>query len=290
MHSIQPDKVSLSHPTLFLTIGIVLVAMFADVSATYLFSQPSNPFSLVFEMTLCSALGALVAQPCLLSVWATLLAQRSVTRVAFSFFTLCAVTTVYLAALASTDKTGMPIEVILIVFGVSFGLYLLASIPIGLFRWKSGHALSRLAAVEESDQSIQFGIRHIFILMTVVAVLLPVAKTLFGKVTSEPDAPWLAILSFLALYSLLVLGAFLSSIACVFSPRRVPYYIALVVYTSIMPIPVAYAMAYFSTIFNAMEISYVINGICFVTCFSLTMIAVLSMYRLIGYRLRPVGS
>jgi hypothetical protein len=49
-------------------------------------------------------------------------------------------------------------------------------------------------------------------------------------------------------------------------------------------------MAYFSTIFNAMEISYVINGICFVTCFSLTMIAVLSMYRLIGYRLRPVGS
>jgi hypothetical protein len=163
----------------------------------------------------------------------------------------------------------------------------LAAMPVCLFRLKSKHVLAVGEAKNEVDQSIQFGIRHIFFLMTGTAILIPIAKMVFEKSGSEPGGGWLVILVFIAFYLLLTWGAFLFAIACVFAARRAPHLIALLVYVVVMPALVIFTLSYFFLTFS-FDVGVCVFGTCFVACFAITIIAVLSMYRSIGYRLRPV--
>lgn len=287
MSTIQPVATQPRAATIVLTIFLVIAAIFGNSFGTFLFVD-SGLNSDLSNAILSFLIGALVAQPCLLALWATLSSQKLTHRVMFSCGVLALVTTLYLVVLTLFDNR---IEVIvpLILTGISFGTYFLAMIPNMVFRWKSRHAFSSQAIATETNDAVQFGIRHILILMTAVAVLVPIAQRVFQSVRLQGSEPWLEISVFIALYAALIWGAFLLTIACVFANRPIFYFVSTTFYLAFAPVGVAVLMSVYFVSFQPLDTENCIYGICFATGFSLTMIAVLRMYFSIGYRLRPIA-
>jgi len=290
MSTVQTDEQSLPDKSTILTVCLILVALFVNSIGTLVFSNLNiGPSSYFWISLLCFSIGGLVAQPCLLAVWATLSPQTMQRRTLCSFGVLLFLTGIYLLVLLAADQfAGEPIGA-LVFFGIAIGLYFLAMIPVFAFRLKSRHALSSQKSDIDTDQSIQFGIRHIFALTTAVALLVPIAQYVFKNVGPSRDMPWLEISVFIVLHSLLVWGAFLFTVACVFATSRVRYYICLAFYLVVAPVIVVALLSLYFLTFRPMDTQSCVNGVAFAIGFSTVMIAVLQMYYSIGYRLRSVN-
>ena len=282
------DQPTLSNKPIVLTICLIFLALVGNSLGAAIFTNASfSPSDRIWVPVLSFLIGALASQPCLLATWLALSPQSLGRRILSTMSILVFLTIAYIATLTCFD--GIQIEVMLVISGISIGLYLFAAFPISLFRWKSRHALSRTGTNVETDQSVQFGIRHIFALMTAVAILVPVCQWLFrGSFTA--GVPWFEIAVFICLYGLTVWGAFLLTFAAVFATKRAAYWGSLVLYVAIAPVFATILMAVFFVSFRPLNIDHCINGVLFATGLCLTMIAVLSAYYFTGYRLRPVGS
>lgn len=283
---------TLSNKPIVLTICLIFLALVGNSLGAAIFTNASfSPSDRIWVPVLSFLIGALASQPCLLATWLGLSPQNLGRRILCTAGVLIFLTVAYIATMILFGKlpNNTQTEVMLVIPGISIGLYLFAAFPISLFRWKSRHALSRTGTGVETGQSVQFGIRHIFALMTAVAILVPVCQWLFrGSFTA--GVPWFEIAVFICLYGLTVWGAFLLTFAAVFATKRAAYWGSLVLYVAIAPVVAATLMAVYFASFRPLDIENCINGILFATGFSLTMVAVLSAYYSTGYRLRPVGS
>lgn len=278
-----------------LTICLILVgAVGNSIGATIFMNASIGPNNKLTIAALIFSIGVLGSQPCLLATWLVLSPQNLSRRIVYPTGVLFFLTAAYLATIAYVTALAfgdvVNVEPMLIIFALSIGMYLLAAIPISLFRWKSRRALSQTEANVATDESIQFGIRHIFVVMTAVAILIPLCQWLFRDVVWPRGAPWFEILFFIVSHCLLVWGAFLLSCGCVFATRRIVCWVSLVLYVAIAPVVVTALMSLYFSAFRSFDVGNYINTIVFVSGFSLAVTVVLSLYFSIGFRLLPVGN
>lgn len=272
--------------TFFLTSFLVCAAAVGNALGAYVvFEYFTYRYVNVWSSALSFAIGALVAQPCLLAVWLSLSNQKLVVRSSIAIGLIVMLTLGYLAALVGFQRRGMPGQIPLIIGGLSLTIFVLVSIPLIVFRVKTERSISKGNKDDVDLNSMQFGIRHILIATTVFAVAIPLAQPVFSTLSFDRDTPWFEILTFVGLFALLVWNICLLSVAVVFSNQRVRYLVVLVLTTLIAPIFVSIMLSLIFDSFRPFELTSCINSVLFAVSFSGSMIMVLWSYRAIGFQL-----
>ena len=232
-------------------------------------------------------IGGLIAQPCLLATWAGLARQSTMKRYSVSLAVLIGLTFSYLGFL-NFFENGLPVEVAVIILGISVFLFLFSAGLMHVYRWKSGQSLCLHQEKSAEKTSNQFAISHLLIATTVISLLIAVAKWAYptGGFETAGGAPWLEIMSFVALFFLFALSIYLTTTLALlqestFAPGLVAVICEVIFGSIVINLILGWNFfgmgAFIDSVFNAI-------------CFSIGLIgcqsAVLLIFRSLGFRLR----
>ena len=267
----------------FATAAFVIVALLGNTMGTVFFWQADE-----VELILCLAIGAMLAQPCLLAVWIALGYQQVVIRIPSALGILLGLVMSYLQTLHMLDPSDLPLEVTIFFFSVAAAIFVVAQLPFWIFRTASHQVIARVDKSENTAS--QFGIRHLMITMTIAAVIVLIVKNVIPSGDWEGGAPWMQFIRFVTPYFVGICVLALLCTALVFSQghrRLLALVIGGVVITGSISLYLMPSNGLVGLSGVGMEI-FVRNATLFFLGFSATMIGVLSVYYRIGFRLRKI--
>lgn len=153
------------------------------------------------EIAYCFFLGMLLAQTCLLSIWCASVKQRLILRVSLSLGILFSLSCCFVMAIRKLlDIPGgpdFPLEIPLVCFGIVVGLGLMIQIPLLLLRRYTNRAISIGQPHPMATSENQFGIKHVLIATTIVALILGLGQVVFANLQFKGEARWGEIVMFL---------------------------------------------------------------------------------------------
>lgn len=270
---------------------IAILILFALAAAGNWFLTTYFLDNLGFRTGFFVALGLLVVQPVLLSIWCALGNQNTMLRLLFSIGMLVVLTFVYTKVL---DTDGAPLEVTLVLCGIVLAIAAIVQIPLWIFRTLTGNVLMlpprQLEGQPELSRS-QYGIKHLLLITTVVALLTTLLRILAPEKALEGRSnavPWFELsvflLTFIVAKSLL---AFLTLGAVFNQKRRLRFVFAQFVFLIVMPL-VCLEVLRRSNLFGVVSVwepEPIISVFVFFWSLSAAIIIGLGTFYLIGYRL-----
>lgn len=167
------------------------------------------------------ALGLLVVQPCLASIWCALGSERSLVRIPAAMGILIVWLAVYLKTMHVLDNN-LPLEVVVVIGCLVISTSIILQIPMWLFRWKTKQVLRLPAVSEPNIGNNQFGIKHLLIAMTLAAVIVAVLRAAFpeSELGTTGFFPWWQLSLFLLYFVISTCVLTFLALAVVFSRRR----------------------------------------------------------------------
>ncbi len=278
----EPVLSDYSPLTIPVTVGFVAIAAIGNCLGTCFFWKATDP-----ELLLCPAIGAMLAEPCLVAVWLALGYQRVVLRIPLATGVLIGVVLAYLQTLNLLDPGNLPLEVTIFFSLVAAVIFAVLQIPFWIFRLTSGQVITSADKSGKVDAS-QFGIRHLMITMTVAAVIVLLVKNVIPEGSWEGNAPWKQMIGFVTPYLVGICVLALLCTALVFSQGNRWLLAAVIVGVVIAgSISLYYMPENGPAGLNRVNIvRFVRNACLFFVGFLATMIGVLSVYYRIGFRLR----
>ena len=236
------------------------------------------------------AMGLLIAQPCLLSIWCALGAQKTVVRGLVSMLMVFLLALVYAKVL---ENDGAPMEVTLIVFGFAIGCVVVVQVPLWIFRIYSQKVIALPSSGEPELGENQFGISYLLMVTTLVAILTVVGKAAVPE-SSLSSGP----LPF-SWFRLAIFFLFVAAFECVLSflilvvvfnqKRRLFFLLLLILFLLTAPFGfiegtrVSGVLSRFTIDWWSLEVISKVFG--FVWSLAATNTIVLAVYYRIGYRL-----
>ena len=278
---IQPESVWQS-PGFWMISGLLVISALLNFLGTSFFWNLS--ISSLGEALLCSALGLLVGEICLIGIWLAFGSQTLLLRAGLALGSLFAMTCLYLMGLFFHDNQSLPAEVPLIILGISFALVGVLCIPLGLVRWKAKRVISR-RVVEQDIESSQFGIRHLLIVTALTAVLVVLGQNSFPETEFEGDAPWVEISCFFVIYMLLSCLICLLSLATVFDQKRRLLNLFLLAGVVLVGANIAATIMFLNFSSFRYDLSgNIFNSIAYSGALALGLVAVLAAFFAAGYK------
>lgn len=273
------DHSSLAIPV---TVGFVAIALIGNCFGTWFFWETADS-----ELLLFPAIGAMLAEPCLVAVWLALGYQQVVLRIPLATGVLLSVVLAYLHTLNLLDPGNLPLEVTIFFSLVAAVIFAVLQIPFWIFRLTSRQVITTAGKSGNVDAS-QFGIRHLMITMTVAAVIVLLVKNVIPEGSWEGGAPWKQMIRFVSPY---LVGICILAILCtalVFSEGNRGLLLIVIVGVVMAGSISLYFMPENGPLgLNRVDIERFVRNAClFFVGFLATMIGVLSVYYRIGFRLR----
>lgn len=261
--------------------GLLIFAGLANFVGTWFLWDFNHAWQ---ELAICSVLGLLVGEICLIGIWLAFGSQPLMLRFFLSLGALFALTCLLIIGFYCFDEHNMPAEIPLIILGIPFVFIGMMCFPLGLVRWKTKRVISRNVAQQDIEAG-QFGIRHLLIVTALTSVLLVLGQNTFPKKEFEGGAPWLEILGFISVYMLLSCLVCLLSLASVFDKgRRWLNMVLLAGACLIGPVVAAVVMwNSFSDFRNSLGES-IFNSIAYSASMALGLVAVLTAFYIAGYK------
>lgn len=194
------------------------------------------------QVLLCLVLGVFISLPCLFSVWCTLGSQYWMKRIPIAMGMQFVLFGVYVGRIGSI-QANLPWEVVALFAAILISLTIAIQIPIWIFRFSTGACLCRAETGSKSVGETQFGIRHLLIATTLIAVIVAAQQFIIPDLKLTPSGalpPIRRIVSFCKIFISLIWLLTLLSIAVVFSKKRkLSAVIILVIANAIVPMLVA---------------------------------------------------
>lgn len=273
----------------FLTAGLIAIFAIGIVVGTWLMWQ--MPFGTsTLQVVLCSLLGMLLSLPVLFSVWAALGEQTWLLRIPIAmgceFVLLC----LYLLVIRA--QGGGPLEAYWMIFIIAVAVNIVAQIPMWVLRIWRGARLSRCLDAAAAVPNSQFSIRQLLIATALVAILLTIFQWTYSKILNSGEVssvPVFEMAGFCGIFMLDMGWLTVLSLVVVFS-RKLRRWALPILGISLVGIslaavgPIDFVLGrglppFVRWLFSA-------NILFFSSAFSATLILVLFLYHLIGYRLR----
>ena len=114
----------------------------------------------------------------------------------------------------------VPLEVPIVYLCILIAQALLIQIPMWIFKATTGLAIAPQRIADSSASDSQFGIKHLLIATSVVAILVAAVQQLFAHGKFDGDIGWIEILGFVVTLELFISFVTLLSVATVFSTRN----------------------------------------------------------------------
>ena len=272
-------------------LGLIVFVMLVLISAcgnVFLTIYFCNMRGWVPTFSFFVALGLLLAQPCLLSIWLALASERLWVRLVAFTGILGGLILIYLKAFDLAEEP-VPMEIAGIIIGIAIALAIVIQTPLWIYR-----AMSKLAIrLPEQRRSLpatsQFSIKHLLIAMTIAAMIVASTKAMLPEFNSNDmgPAPWRAIISFLLFFVVLIGLLSFVSLAAVFSAKQRKMFVALAVLFFLLAPMASITMMQGSSLFGPMGWDWkaTANTYAFVWTIGSALIGVLWIFYLIGYRL-----
>lgn len=277
----EPAFSDLSSLAIPVTIGFVAIAVIGNCLGTCFFWKASDS-----ELLLCPAIGAMLAEPCLVAVWLALGYQQVVLRIPLATGVLIGVVLAYLQTLNLLDPGNLPLEVTVFFSLIAAAIFAVLQIPFWIFRLTSGQVITSTDKSGKVDAS-QFGIRHLMITMTVAAVIVLLVKNVIPEGSWEGGTPWKRMIYFVSPYLVGICVLAILCTALVFSQGNRELLVIVIVGIVTAGSISLYYMPTNGPLGTRINIERFVRNVClFSVGFLATMIGVLSVYYRIGFRLR----
>ena len=268
----------------FVLAGLIALAMGANILGPSLFWGVRQ--SEVLQFVAFVALGALVAEVCLLSIWSALGAQAVMLRVPISLGLLIAATCAFLMGLQLPGDE-MPFDSAIGIGATSIMMFCCVQVPLLGVRAKWHRTIDWGApgSVSIRHESAQFGLRYLLVFTTLVGVLLMMVKQSLpaGRfANSIPLAETIAVMFVIMVFSTLI------CLPCVWLALSTGRPLVWLVWLAVVglagpPVVVACISAIVS---NVPQLARVIATMyCFALGAAGTMLLTLLILRSLGYRL-----
>lgn len=233
--------------------------------------------------------GMLLSLPILISLWAVFGAQTWIIRLPLAFGTLVALLTIYLATISSQPGSTPP-DLHWLFSVITLAVVLSIQIPLWIIRlWKQVW-ISRQGT--DSPGRSQFSIKHLLIATTVFALLIPLLQW-FATLDSTGQMPgrvYTDAIGFCSIFILVLAFLTLLSVLIVFSPKlRIWCLCLLILGIFTLPVAVVPSIRYMLGRQNYATTDLIdtgLNVMAFSASNAITIIVVLFMYFVIGFRLR----
>jgi hypothetical protein len=154
------------------------------------------------------ATGALVAEACLLAIWAALGRQAISYRLLCPCAILLLATCAFFAGIRSSvgpaTSRQPPLQVAMILIIAASLMFVSLQIPLWVLRIRYGRRIDVMTRPQATDNApVQFSLRYLMILTAVVAVGMVAARTALAGTEWEPsDGPWLMVVTMIAIFAL----------------------------------------------------------------------------------------
>ena len=221
-------KPSLKTPLLLTTVLIFFAAL-AIVTATSLIWNVPKQGTLQVVLNVFN--GMLLSLPVLISVWLVLGGQTWIIRIPLAFFSLLALSGIFLGTIFSLEGS-IPAEVYLIIGGVTLAVSIATQIPLWIFGLRYGALITR--ASSGSVVKTQFTIKQLLITTTVFAFLVPFLQWVATFEDFE-NAPMFLICGFCGVFIVVLVFLMLFSVLVVFSKHRIKSLCILVLGIAALP-------------------------------------------------------
>lgn len=273
-----------------LTTSLIVISLVAIAGGTlYLWDLPWGMGSLQLVINSCN--GMLLALPILISIWIALGNHTWLIRIPLAFGTMISMLSVFFLSIASYTSPTPP-EVYYLFASVAFAVTTIVQIPLWISRIWMNLRITQDASPATSASS-QFSIRQLMISTALVAVLIPLCQWLIeiGQFDGGTGIPATTVIGFCAIF--IVVMVFLAglALAIVFGSRTRLVSIGILCLALIL-IPVAILQPLGNVLgakfagTNRTDMG--LNVAAFSTAHALTLIGVLSLYRLIGFRIERI--
>ena len=236
------------------------------------------------------AIGLLVAQPCILSIWCALGGQRAVVRIPAFMGMLALLFIVYTGILVSSGAPGSFVSIL----GVCvIAITVIIQIPLWIFRASTKQVVALPSQTESGIGASQFGIRHLFISTTIAAIVVTVAQANAQYVSFDPTPfPGPGLILFVTFFVIVASVLSFLILAVVFNRNhRLAFVGLLAVILLVLPLPAVEA-------FHCMwrvpafqwNVDEIFNAFCFVFSLTVGMIGVLYIFYSIGFRVQKINT
>lgn len=203
--------------SLVILIGLVVIVAAGNIALTsYYFNGPAFQSFSFFV-----ALGLLVVQPCLASIWCALGNERGLVRIPAAMGILVIWLATYLKTLHALDNN-LPLEIVVVIGCLVIATCIILQIPLWMFRVTTKQVIRLPADLELNLGTNQFGIKHLLIAMTLVAIIVAVLRAAFpeSELGTTGFFPWWQLSLFLLYFVITTCLLTFLTLAVVFSQRR----------------------------------------------------------------------
>ena len=267
------------------------IAIVGNISLTLYYRDSSSAF-ISFDFFI--ALGLLIAQPCVLSIWCALGGQRAMVRIWTSMGMLIALTIVYVGLLIGNDVSSG--EFVLVLSGISIAISAIIQIPLWIFRASTKQVIVLPTETDPNRCASQFKIKHLLISTTIAAIVVAVAKANAEHVRFDERDPWFSVGLLLAFFIVVASVQTFLILAVVFNRNHRLVFVAFL--GGIMIAAPFATWAVFQSLPELFgeggdpvywEVEEFINAYCFFCSLASGIMGVLFIFYAIGFRLRKVG-
>ena len=280
---------SVVQPIALTTIIFVTAALTIIVATKFLWPLPFG--NGVRQVVLSIFNGMLLSLPVLVSLWMGLGRQTWIIRIPLATLYLATLLGVYLTTIKLLSSN-IPSEIIWMFAAVTLGVTVSLQVPLWVVRIWRGMLISRTGS--DSSAKTQFTIKQLMITTTVFAFLVPLMQSLsqFGDVKSGGGPAAGEIFGFCGVFIVVLMFLMLLSVLFVFSTTlkiRAACLCVLAVGITALPFAVVPSLIFMVPEFEGVSemgmIDMGVNVFTFSLSNAVTMIIVLSMYHVIGFRL-----
>ena len=239
------------------------------------------------------ALGLLVSQPCLLSIWCAMGGERGLWRIPAATGILFVLLAIYIKTMEVLD-THIPLEVIIMISVIALAITVILQIPLWIFRQTTRQVIRLPSEASTNLATNQFGIKHLLVVMTIAAIVVAIARSSFPESNFDGGAPaglWTQ-LSLLLLF-LICVGCLMTflALAAVFSQtKRRLFRLLLGLFLLVCPLASIQFMINYSSLFGTGDFSFteMINMYLFFWSLAAGIVGIMWIFYLIGYRLERI--
>ena len=277
---------------LIMLVVLVMVAIIGNIFGTIFFFEGTRIFWPIFFV----ALGLLVAQPCLLSIWCALGNERGIWRIPAAMGIVLLLLAIYLKTMEMLDDS-IPWEVIIAISAITLAISLILQIPLWIFRQTTKQVIQLPTDADALLASNQFGIKHLLITTTLVAIVLAFVTNAFPESSFQGGTPagiWMQLILFLVFFICIsCLLTFLALAAIFFETKRGIYLVLLSLFLLFCPLAsIQFIRSFAGMLFGPIGfgVTEVVNTYLFVWSLAAGILGIMWIFYFIGYRLKKKGS
>jgi len=192
--------------------------------------------------------GILVSEIAILTLWSALSCMSWASRIAVSFLTLVFIASAFIAGLRLPDS-GLPIQIAIIIYGISVLGFVCLNIPLSILRLTRGWKLMGPGDPETSNNQSQFSISFLLGITTMVAILYTIIRVSLPTTSQSGMPPVWQITVVCIVYTIYSILLLLPSFYLGFgSKRRWAAFIALALQFIFVAPLVIFCLTYFAGI------------------------------------------